>query len=115
MCRPSGSEVLPASIFFRSLLMKSHSKSAIAALCGALLIAPAVFIGGTSFAAGEPVTQASQPKPNWYPQRVDVTFVKQHAVLPKPGGVTIVDSRPAARKYDIGHIPTAVNIPDLQF
>jgi len=27
----------------------------------------------------------------------------------------IIDSRPAARKYDIGHIPGAVNIPDTQF
>ena len=29
--------------------------------------------------------------------------------------MTLVDSRPAARKYDIGHIPTAINIPDSQF
>jgi rhodanese-related sulfurtransferase len=27
----------------------------------------------------------------------------------------IIDSRPAARKYDIGHIPGAINIPDTQF
>ena len=33
------------------------------------------------------------------------------AVLPKPEDVTIIDSRPAARKYDRGHIPTAINIP----
>ena len=36
-------------------------------------------------------------------------------MLPKPEGVTLVDSRPAARKYDLGHIPTAVNIPDSNF
>jgi rhodanese-related sulfurtransferase len=41
--------------------------------------------------------------------------VKPYAVLPKLDGVTIVDARPAARKYDVGHIPTAVNIPDSQF
>jgi rhodanese-related sulfurtransferase len=27
----------------------------------------------------------------------------------------LIDSRPAARKYDLGHIPTAVNIPDSAF
>jgi len=36
-------------------------------------------------------------------------------VLPKPEDVLIVDSRPTARKYDPGHIPTALNIPDSQF
>jgi rhodanese-related sulfurtransferase len=46
---------------------------------------------------------------------VDVNFVKPYAVLPKLDGVTIIDARPAARKYDVGHIPTAVNIPDSQF
>ena len=27
----------------------------------------------------------------------------------------IIDSRPAARQYDPGHIPGAINIPDSQF
>jgi rhodanese-related sulfurtransferase len=95
--------------------MKFHSQTMMAALCGALLLGPALLIGGASFAADQPAVQAAPAKPVWYSHRVGVEFVKHHAVLPKPTGVTIVDARPAARKYDIGHIPTAMNIPDSQF
>ncbi len=55
---------------------------------------------------------ALEPREGWYPHLVDRAFVEQHAVLPKPDGVMIIDARPA-RKYDESHIPTAVNIPDL--
>jgi rhodanese-related sulfurtransferase len=58
---------------------------------------------------------AVQAKEGWYPNLVDEAFVKKYAVLPKPDGVLIVDSRPTARMYDPGHIPTAVSIPDSQF
>lgn len=60
-------------------------------------------------------TAASAPKANWYPKLVDVDFVKQQAVVPKIDGVMVIDARPTARKFDIGHIPTAVNIPDSAF
>lgn len=94
--------------------MKNLPKSIAAALSGALLLG-ALLGGGASFAAGEPQAAPAHSNPGWFSQRVDVNFVKRYAVLPKPEGVTIVDSRPAARKYDVGHIPTAVNIPDSQF
>ena len=58
---------------------------------------------------------AVQSKEGWYPNLVDEAFVRKYAVLPKPDGVMIIDSRPTARKYDPGHIPTAVNIPDSLF
>ena len=58
---------------------------------------------------------AATARDDWYGQRVDAAFVAGYAVLPKPEDVTIIDSRPAARKYDRGHIPTAINIPDTQF
>jgi rhodanese-related sulfurtransferase len=61
------------------------------------------------------VAAVAQAKEGWYPRIVDVAFVARHAVIPKPDGVMIVDSRPTARKYDPGHISTAVNIPDSQF
>jgi rhodanese-related sulfurtransferase len=95
--------------------MKASSKTVVAALCGGLLLAPALLLGDASYAADATAPAAAQSKPDWYPKRADLNFVKQYAVLPKPEGVTIVDARPAARKYDIGHIPTAVNIPDAQF
>ena len=58
---------------------------------------------------------AVQPKEGWHPNLVDEPFVKKYAVQPKPDGVLIIDSRPTARMYDPGHIPTAVSIPDTQF
>lgn len=58
---------------------------------------------------------ATQVKDSWYPNLADESFVKKYAVLPKPDGVLIIDSRPTARMYDPGHIPTAVSIPDSQF
>jgi rhodanese-related sulfurtransferase len=80
-------------------------------------ILASLMIGGgvVSTAALAQDAAAVQPKANWYTKLVDVEFVKQQAVVPKIDGVMVVDSRPAARKYDLGHIPTAVNIPDSMF
>ncbi len=58
---------------------------------------------------------AAPAKAHFYTKLVDHDFVKQYAVIPARNDVMIIDSRPAARKYDIGHIPGAVNIPDTQF
>jgi rhodanese-related sulfurtransferase len=55
------------------------------------------------------------PKAGWYTRLVDDAFVARHAVLPKPEGVQLIDSRPTTRKFDPGHIPTAINLPDSQF
>ncbi len=46
---------------------------------------------------------------------VDTNFVKQYVKIPAPKDVVIVDSRPTKLKYDKGHIPNAINIPDSQF
>ena len=55
------------------------------------------------------------PQPGWYPNIVQFNDVNPHATLPRPAGVLIVDSRPAGRKYDGGHIAGAVNIPERLF
>lgn len=65
-------------------------------------------------AATEP-TAAEAAKTQHYKKLVDLDFVKQYAVIPARNDVMLIDSRPAARKYDIGHIPGAINIPDTQF
>ena len=67
--------------------------------------------------ASAPVAQysPSNPGPGWYKHLVNLDFVKKQAAIPKVDGVMLIDSRPTARKYDIGHIPTAVNIPDTSF
>ncbi|MBI4754643.1 MAG: rhodanese-like domain-containing protein [Betaproteobacteria bacterium] len=59
---------------------------------------------------------AVQSREGWYRHIVEFDFVKPHADLPKDDkAALLVDSRPAARRYDIGHIPTAINIPETQF
>jgi rhodanese-related sulfurtransferase len=65
-------------------------------------------------AATEQAT-AAPATAHFYTKLVDHDFVRQYAVIPTRNDVMIIDSRPAARKYDIGHIPGAVNIPDTQF
>ena len=64
-------------------------------------------------AADAPAAQ-TQARAGWYGRLVNLEFVKAQAVVPKIDGVVLIDSRPAARKYDLGHIPTAVNIPELR-
>lgn len=76
------------------------------AFLGALLF-------GTLFVA--PAVAQTAAREGWYPKLVDAGFVKKYSVVPPPDGAMIIDSRPTARKYDPGHIPTAVNIPDTQF
>ncbi|HNI74841.1 MAG TPA: rhodanese-like domain-containing protein [Accumulibacter sp.] len=82
---------------------------AIAAAIGAVLaVYPA-----QAFAAD---SATIQPKDGWYVKAlVDYDFVKQQVSIPPKKGVMIIDSRPAARQYDPGHIPGAINIPDSQF
>ena len=55
------------------------------------------------------------PQPGWYSQIIRYDEVSELAVLPARQDVMIVDSRPAARKYDKGHIPTAISLPDTNF
>ena len=61
---------------------------------------------------------APQPKaePDWrFHDIVDVAFVQQYAKVPMTENVMIIDSRPKRAKYDKGHIPMAVSIPNTQF
>ena len=57
--------------------------------------------------------QAAQA--NYYKHLVDFDFVKQWVAVPPKKGVMLIDARPAARKYNPGHILGAVNIPDDKF
>ena len=64
-------------------------------------------------ATAQETTQVA--KAGWYSQLVNADFVKKIAQVPKVDGAMLIDSRPTARKFDIGHIQTAVNIPDSAF
>jgi rhodanese-related sulfurtransferase len=58
---------------------------------------------------------AVQVRDGYYKALVDFDFMRQNVDIPLKKGVMIIDSRPAARQYDPGHISGAVNIPDSQF
>jgi rhodanese-related sulfurtransferase len=58
---------------------------------------------------------AAQPQAGWYTAIVDTAFVRSQVDIPPRKGVLLIDSRPAARRYDVGHIPGSINIPDTQF
>ncbi|MHC4178410.1 MAG: rhodanese-like domain-containing protein, partial [Planctomycetota bacterium] len=68
-----------------------------------------------SFATLGASTVQAQAEWQKYPHIVDVELVMEYAAIPKRDDVIIIDSRPTARKYDIGHVPTAVSIPDRKF
>lgn len=92
--------------------MKRRLNLLCAGLFAALAVAAGEFVIGTASAADAAV---EAPKAGWYSQLVDADFVAKYAVLPKPDGVQIIDSRPATRKFDPGHIPTAMNLHDGDF
>ena len=81
------------------------------AVAGSLAAAPMAF-SNQAMAAD---TAAMQPKEGWYKNLIDFDVMRQNVDIPPKKDVMIIDARPAARQYDIGHIPGAVNIPDSQF
>jgi len=56
-----------------------------------------------------------QPKEGWYGKLVQFDALRPLVEIPPVKGVMIIDSRPAARQYDPGHISGAISIPDSQF
>lgn len=81
------------------------------AFTAGLIALPAIYLANVQ-AAESAVIQA---KEGWYKSLVDFEFVRPNVDIPPKKGVMLIDSRPAARQYDPGHIPGAVNIPDSQF
>ena len=76
-----------------------------------LAVVLAFAIGSTNAALAE--DKANQ---DWkFHDIVDVEFVKKYVKVPMAEDVMVIDSRPKRSKYDKGHIPLAVNIPDTKF
>ena len=90
--------------------MNAKRITLLAAIVAALAISPVVL---STTALAQPAT--IQVKDGYYKTLVDFDFMRQNVDIPPKKGVMIIDSRPAARQYDPGHIPGAVNIPDSQF
>ncbi|MCX7157535.1 MAG: rhodanese-like domain-containing protein [Rhodocyclales bacterium] len=91
--------------------MSTNRLSLFIAVLAGLVATPLVY----STAAVAADAAVVQPKEGWYKALVDFDFMRQNVDIPLKKGVMIIDSRPAARQYDPGHIPGAVNIPDSQF
>ena len=67
----------------------------------------------TTLASGSATTEGQA---DWFFHSiVDVNFVMTHVKVPMAEDVMIIDSRPKRAKYDKGHIPMAVSIPDTKF
>ena len=61
-------------------------------------------------------TAKAASKTDWmFHDIVDVDFVMQHISVPMKEDVRLIDARPKRAKYDKGHIPGAVSIPDSKF
>lgn len=58
---------------------------------------------------------ALQPKEGWFGTLTTFEKVRPEVTIPPKKGVMLIDSRPAARQFDPGHIPGAINIPDTAF
>jgi rhodanese-related sulfurtransferase len=92
--------------------MNAKRYTLLAALLAALGTAQVAFYVPTAQAADAATAQA---KEGWYGKLVKFEGVRPLVDIPLVKGVMIIDSRPAARQFDPGHIPGAVNIPDSQF
>ncbi len=92
--------------------MKLHRNLLCMGLLAALAAAPGEFIVAAAGAAEEVTLDV---KDGWFEQLVDTDFVAQYAVLPKPDGVQIIDARATERRFDPGHIPGALNLPEKEF
>ncbi len=93
--------------------MRSRLKSLGLALALALPAALPALVWTNPAHAQAVSPQAAQA--NYYKHVVDYDFVKQWVQIPPKAGVMLIDARPTARKFNPGHIPGAVNIPDDKF
>lgn len=83
--------------------------------CAVLLVVLALATGESTVAAHADEAPVLDVKDGWFEHLVDADFVAQYAVQPKPDGVLIIDARATERRFDPGHIPTAINLPEKEF
>ena len=91
-----------------------QSTRKIALLMGFLALA-AMMAGCSTTSPTTPQPAATQPADWKFHDIVDVAYVQQYVKAPMTADVMIIDARPKRAKYDKGHIPGAVNIPDSSF
>lgn len=69
----------------------------------------------TTSAQAQTAASLQTAQASYYKHLVDFNFVKQWVAIPPKNGVMLIDARPAGRKFNPGHIPGAINIPDDKF
>ena len=83
------------------------------ALCIGLVLALAA--GCATTKPAEDTAKAAAPADWKFHTIVDVDYVMQNISVPMAENVMIIDARPKRAKYDKGHIPGAVSIPNSKF
>ncbi|MDQ1331635.1 MAG: hypothetical protein QG578_1903 [Thermodesulfobacteriota bacterium] len=82
----------------------------------AVFFVAVTLILGIHGVAGLALAADGTAKPDWFfNDIVDMAFVKQHVQVPMAENIMLIDARPKRAKYDSGHIPMAVSIPDMEF
>jgi rhodanese-related sulfurtransferase len=83
----------------------------------AIFLAVVMAIGfGCATAEKDMAPMKVETTPDWmFHDIVDLAFVQQHVKIPMFPQIMLIDARPKRAKYDKGHIPMAVSIPDSQF
>ena len=51
---------------------------------------------------------------HWYRKIVDIEFVRPYAVIPPRDDGVLIDARDRTKRFDLGHIPGAINLPARQ-
>jgi len=87
----------------------------LAALALMLCLALAIAFGYVTETLASGSTQSGSQADWKFHSIVDVNFVMQQVKVPMPEDVMIIDARPKRAKYDKGHIPGAISIPDSKF
>ncbi len=80
-----------------------------------LTLCMALALGYTTVSLASDAAKKDQQADWRFHTIVDVDFVMEHVKVPMLEDVVIIDSRPKRAKYDKGHIPMAINIPDSKF
>jgi len=92
--------------------MRLKKRSVLSLMLGLFL----AFIIGCATTTPAPDAAKTAADTSWkFHDIVDVDFVMQQIKVPMPPDAMIIDARPKRAKYDKGHIPMAVSIPDSKF
>lgn len=94
--------------------MRTQLKRVVIAL---ILTFPVAFpaVTWTAPAHAQPAASVQAAQANYYQHLVDFDFVRQWVAIPPKKGVMLIDARPVGRKFNPGHIPGSISIPDDRF